>query len=424
MTAVGDLIGERYRVEKVIGEGSTSVVYLVTDVFLSLPLAVKEYKDKYSEYAGFEADILAKLNGSFYPKIYDFLGQNKTKYIVMEYIVGDNLEELIAQKRPDSYLQKSVITSVIDYACKLRYSDNPIIIDDLKPANIIVNDEGNVRFIDAASCRILSDKTEFCFLTDCYSNENARNGEINSLNEIYSLGLLILFVESGVDPGAFDCNIDRELLNKLGIKGDMSELILRCIDSDREDAFKELSDVKDSFELLSSHKRGRLNTEVLFVCVRDILTVAGVSLASLGLYGYIWTNKENGLFISLISFAILLPLICISSSYNEKRKINTIKYIHSVCLSDSKERLLGCSIIVAALALSFLYSDEDKPYFTSTKENECITQFVKGPTYNTSGKEIGDKYISINNGPGIRIDRKENMSQSCEEGVTVALYNR
>lgn len=162
---------ERYKIELVIGVGGMSTVYRARDLrysnFVRL-VAIKEMQpvnvaevDQRNIIRDFrqEAGILASLKHPFIPRFYDFFSVRDRFYIVMEYIVGQDLETILDDT--DDYLtNRQVVHWGIQLCDVLSYLHShprgPIIFRDMKPSNIMVDRYGNVRLIDFNIARVLS----------------------------------------------------------------------------------------------------------------------------------------------------------------------------------------------------------------------------------------------------------------------------
>ena len=153
----------RYKIDAVLGGGGQGAVYRARD--LNFPdarrlVAVKEMHVSASDpnrpvaMRTFqrEANILATLAHPAIPKIYDFFDQNSRAYLVMEYINGNDLEALLAKVKA----QALPINKILEWAIELcdvldylhKHKPEPIIFRDIKPSNIMINQDGHVMLVD------------------------------------------------------------------------------------------------------------------------------------------------------------------------------------------------------------------------------------------------------------------------------------
>ncbi|NDI35585.1 serine/threonine protein kinase [Chengkuizengella sediminis] len=150
-----DCLGNRYRILSIIGHGGMGAVYLAEDLKLrGKHWAIKESKEN-GQVKNFkkEAETLIQLNHPYLPNIVDYFPPNEKglSYLVMDYIHGQNLAQKFKNMGNRLPFEK-----VIKYAiqiCELlhylhHHSKNPIIYRDLKPSNVMIDQQDNVRLID------------------------------------------------------------------------------------------------------------------------------------------------------------------------------------------------------------------------------------------------------------------------------------
>lgn len=147
----GDILGGMYRVVREIGQGGTGIIYLAQHLRLEKTVVVKKVKDHFvGQINGrAEVDILKKLHHSYLPQVYDFLVIGNSIYTVMEYIEGNDLQYYLNQRYhfSEETLRKWLLqlTEVLEY---LHSQTPPILHSDIKPANIMITNQGNVCLID------------------------------------------------------------------------------------------------------------------------------------------------------------------------------------------------------------------------------------------------------------------------------------
>ncbi|MFY9424305.1 MAG: protein kinase, partial [Bacillota bacterium] len=155
---VGRLLGGRYRVLDKVGEGGMAVVYKAQCTLLNRIVAVKVLKSQYGNDADFverfkrEAQAAASLSHPNIVNIYDVGNDNGSHYIVMEYVRGETLRDIIKQRAP------LTIRDTLAYACQILLAldhahSNSIVHRDIKPHNIIVTDDGDVKVTDFGIAR-------------------------------------------------------------------------------------------------------------------------------------------------------------------------------------------------------------------------------------------------------------------------------
>lgn len=147
----GMVLGGTYEIIGEIGSGGGGVIFLAKHLRLQTDVVVKKIKDDVlgRVESRKEADILKNLKHPHLPRVYDFIETDSGVYTVMDYIRGENLEDAI--KKHGKFSQKQVknwaeqLGEALDY---LHSQQPPIIHSDIKPANIMLTNEGDVCLID------------------------------------------------------------------------------------------------------------------------------------------------------------------------------------------------------------------------------------------------------------------------------------
>lgn len=152
----GQLVDNRYKVLNVIGKGAMGAVYLVEDTLINgKKWALKELfatgDQKDIERFQREAQILANLDHSNLPKVDNYFDDRGNFYLVMDYIEGENLGQLLTKNpsglpEKDAWKWLNTILEILEFL----HSQNPIIIfRDIKPDNMILDPSGKLYLVDA-----------------------------------------------------------------------------------------------------------------------------------------------------------------------------------------------------------------------------------------------------------------------------------
>jgi len=213
MAAIGAVVDGKYEILKQIGKGGMSVVYLAMDNRLNKQWAVKEIQ-KSGNGANdevvvnsllAEANLMKKLDHPSLPRIVDIIDYGETIYIVMDYIEGESLDKVLTEygAQPEEIVMEwaKQICDAFDYLHKQR---PPIIYRDMKPANIMLKPEGNLKVIDFGIAReykelSLADTTVLG--TKGYASPEhygARQTDVRS--DIFTLGMTLHHLLTGLDP--------------------------------------------------------------------------------------------------------------------------------------------------------------------------------------------------------------------------------
>ena len=251
---IGTLLNERYKIEKIIGQGGMGTVYLAHHVRLDSPMAVKELRAEYptekerqAALRQFEAEarFLVRLNHPNLPKVTDAFIENDRCYMVMEYIEGVTLDNLLREAGggPMDILQ--VVEWGLQIADVLAYlhSQTPaVIFRDLKPGNIMVQPDGNVRLIDFGIARRFQPgaaKDTALFGSVGYSPpEQFGLRQTDPRADIYAFGATLHHLLTGRDPIAQPFKFPPAHTLNPALPEPLSRLIEAClaIDADKRPA--------------------------------------------------------------------------------------------------------------------------------------------------------------------------------------------
>lgn len=214
---VGTILGNRYRLMELIGEGGMALVYKAECAKLCRTVAVKILRPQYASDQDFverfrrEARAAASLSHPNVVNIYDVGQENNLDYIVMEYIPGDNLKDIIRHQSPLSVNRALDITRQIAEALNHAHQRN-IIHRDIKPHNILVTPDGQVKVTDFGIARAISastfTQTGIIVGSVQYSApEQAKGGAVGPQSDIYSLGCVLYEMLAGRVPFKGDTTI-------------------------------------------------------------------------------------------------------------------------------------------------------------------------------------------------------------------------
>jgi serine/threonine-protein kinase len=198
------LLASRYLIEGRLGKGGMAAVYKVADTRLAGKYwALKEMSDgaitdpveRQQAIDAFrhEATLLASLNHLNLTRVVDFFQENNKYYLVMDLVEGNTLEEML-ESRSTPFPETTVVgwalqlCEVLDY---LHSQNPPIVFRDLKPSNIMFDDEGHIRLIDFGVARLFKpgkSKDTSSFGTAGYAPpEQYGKGQTDARSDIYAL---------------------------------------------------------------------------------------------------------------------------------------------------------------------------------------------------------------------------------------------
>ncbi len=212
----GFTLVNRYLVQEVIGVGGMGSVYRARD--LHFPnvvklVAVKEMINSAPDPAvrqtiiqNFEreANILVTLNHPSIPKIFDYFTYNERSYLVEEFVHGKDLEQVLNES--EGFLTEDmVILWAIELCDVLQFlhthRPEPIIFRDMKPSNVMVNQQGHIILVDFGIAKIFKTGQKGTMIgTEGYSPPEQYRGEATPMADIYALGATLHHLITRKDP--------------------------------------------------------------------------------------------------------------------------------------------------------------------------------------------------------------------------------
>lgn len=207
---IGKVLGKRYELIEKVGEGGMGLVYKAKDHLLNRFVAVKILKPELTEDEEFinkfkkESLSSASLSHPNIVNIYDVGVEDGIYYIVMEFVKGKTLKQVIKEKAPMSYMDVINISRQICQALEHAHNNN-IVHRDVKPQNILITQDGIAKVTDFGIARVSNSSTltnTGSVLGSAYyiSPEQARGGYTDGKADIYSLGTVMYEMATGRVP--------------------------------------------------------------------------------------------------------------------------------------------------------------------------------------------------------------------------------
>jgi len=262
---------ERYEILQTLGQGGMGVVYLARQKKLDRLVAIKaispylvqepEVRERFAA----EASVLARLSHPNIVTLYDYIEEPDALYLVMEYVEGKPLSEILkAGPLPLESIRK-YFTQILD-AFAYAHSKG-VIHRDIKPSNIIITLQEQVKILDFGVAKILSSdhsqtRTGMRLGTLMYMSPEQVKGEknIDARSDIYSLGVVLFEMLTGKPPydpelGEFEMSlrIVQEPLFDLNhppanIPQKILEVILHATEKNPEHRFSSCAEFREAFE--------------------------------------------------------------------------------------------------------------------------------------------------------------------------------
>lgn len=221
----GTILRDRYKLSGLEGHGGMGYVYKAEDLRLPGRLcAIKEVQQdlgapveiREQEHRQFlrEASLLARLDHPNLPKVSDFFAEAGRDYLVMDYVPGKNLKELIDESRlkGTNLPVDSVLTwswQILDAVSYLHLQDPPVLHRDIKPANIKLTPDDRIKLVDFGLAKIMAgdDSSTITVIqgrgTAYYTpleQYGAESEHTDARSDIYALGATLYHLFSGKAP--------------------------------------------------------------------------------------------------------------------------------------------------------------------------------------------------------------------------------
>lgn len=207
---IGRILGKRYEITEKIAQGGMSVVYKALDLNLNRYDAVKVLKEEFTsndeilERFKQEANAVAFLSHPNIVNIYNVGSEGKIHYIVMEYVKGKTLKEIIREKGILSNEEMLNYSYQIARALESAHTNN-IIHRDIKPQNIIITKDDLVKVTDFGIAKhsdsaTITNSGKIIGSAHYFSPEQARGNMTDRRSDIYSLGIVMYEMATGEVP--------------------------------------------------------------------------------------------------------------------------------------------------------------------------------------------------------------------------------
>jgi serine/threonine protein kinase/tetratricopeptide (TPR) repeat protein len=265
----GSVVAGRYEVIEELGKGGMGKVYKVFDKEVNAKVALKLIKPEIAsdkktiERFRNELKVARDIAHKNVCRMYDLGKEEGAYYITMEYVSGEDLKSFI---RRSGLISTGKAISIAKQVCEglLEAHRLGVVHRDLKPQNIMIDKEGNARIMDFGIARSLREKgitgSGVMIGTPEYmSPEQVEAKEVDQRSDIYSLGIIMYEMLTGRLPFEADTPFAVGVKHKSEtpkspkelnpqIPDDLSGIILKCLEKDKENRYQSAGDVKTELE--------------------------------------------------------------------------------------------------------------------------------------------------------------------------------
>ena len=307
------VLRDRWEVVDRLGQGGMGTVYMARDLNLSTlsekkkAAVVKELRDdfirgedkeKAKEFFMREVHVLADLDHPNIVRVLDqfsvidqLTGEEKY-YLVMEYVQGQNLHEMLT-KRQEPFDEELVIdwaVQVCDVLTYLHTHNPPVIYRDLKPSNIMINTNDQVKLVDFGIARPFEDSEDNTHVvSQGYSPPEQYWGAADPRSDVYALGATIHFLLTGQDPLALTVSMPQSINPE--VSDHINEIVKRATHQDAEGRYQCAADMKDALRYRPVIGEPQ-KTKTLYVVLASVLVV-GFFLSGLVILGKLQDQQET-----------------------------------------------------------------------------------------------------------------------------------
>lgn len=307
MAAIGSVVDGKYEILKLIGQGGMSKVYLAMDKRLNKQWAVKEIekrgRDKNNEViiqsAIAEANMIKRLDHPALPRIVDIIDNGNVIFVIMDYIEGEPLSRILDQygAQPQELVIEwaKQLCEVLDY---LHTCNPPIIYRDMKPANVMLKPDGNLKLIDFGIAREYKEQN----LADTVSlgtkgyaapEQFGGKGQTDPRTDVYCLGVTLYHLVTGHNPSEPPYELYPIRQWNPQLSGGLERIIQKCTQLNPEDRYQSCAELlyalnhyEEADDLYRAKQKAKLRKF-------SIVTAAAFLSLGVGIAGQAMTVHEN-----------------------------------------------------------------------------------------------------------------------------------
>ena len=383
---IGTVLDGKYEILKQIGKGGMSIVYLAMDRRLNKQWAVKEISRK-----GFgknheevinevprDAEMMKALDHPAIPTIVDIIDHRDSDYIyvVMDYVEGESLDKVLDEYGAQP--QDAVIDwakQICDALGYLHSQKPPIIYRDMKPANIMLKPEGNIKIIDFGIAREykegnLADTTVLG--TKGYASPEHYGGrQTDERSDIYTLGMTMHHLLTGVDPRTPDYLYAPIRQWNPELSEGIERIIDKCVSPDPKDRYQNCNELLYALDHYTEEEasfkqkqRRKLFSFVISISLAIVFAISGFVTLSLAINAQ--SNNYNELIqINNLSYAQAQENIEKATSIDKKdiRAYQSFRDYIAIDENISDEEAQGMSTFVNKLKSSYPQNQDGQYQF-------------------------------------------------------------
>jgi len=278
------ILGGRYRLDEEIGSGSMGVVYRAFDLKLEMEVAIKTVPPELAKNKNTvlllrkEAQTALKITHPNIIRLYSFEDDGQEAYLVMEYVHGETLENIVREQDKLSEERALLIGLEILKGLEEAHS-NKVIHRDLKPGNIIIQTDGRIKILDfGIAKKIKETMTRFSSTVGPSSGtllymapEQLRGRHESQQTDIYSFGVVMYELLSG-NPPFYTGEITYQIINEQppmleGVSAEMNTILMKCMAKEPSKRYGSVAELVKGMKMVlvncGQDKKGSVRIEEL-----------------------------------------------------------------------------------------------------------------------------------------------------------------
>ena len=269
MADIGQILGGRYRLIELLGQGGMATIYRAADTGLGRDVALKLLRSEYLRDPDFssrfrqEAQAAASLSHPNVVTVYDYGEDPSGPFIVMELVDGEDLATILRRSGALPARQAARIAAGVGRALAAAHASG-IVHRDIKPGNVLIGRDGRVKVVDFGIARAVAEAQVTLPGTTLgsvhyFSPEQARGDPTTAASDIYSLGIVLYEMLTGVRPWEGDSAAGVALARLSGpipdpaavrssVPTELAAITRRALARDPADRFTSASGMADELE--------------------------------------------------------------------------------------------------------------------------------------------------------------------------------
>lgn len=253
MAKIGnEIIDSKYEILKLLNTGGmNSAIYLALDKKLNRQWAIKKVRKSSSQTTSMlmaEASIMKNLDHPMLPRIVGIEEDPKFFYIIMDFVQGENLKTVVSSSGPQA--QDTVVSWGVKLCDVLTYLHGKgIVYRDMKPANIMLSPDGNIKLIDFGIAREYKENASedtTALGTEGYAapEQYEGKGQTDARTDVYGMGITLFQLLTGVNPSSYQENIFSIRLQNPNLSSGLDKIILKCTNKDPKKRYQSTEELK------------------------------------------------------------------------------------------------------------------------------------------------------------------------------------